>query len=398
MSMLSGSQALGVVISIVTVSVLTRELSTEHFAAFNFALAVLGIGLTAADPGITTALVRDLAQSPERTDELVSQMMGLRVVLAVVVVLGMWGYAWFQLDGMNRLTCLVISAAVLTQAVATPSAALQARVLVKKGVAIELATRIGGFLVLITAVLLGLGAAGAMVGVVAGELAALATLAIVIRGIATMRISFDSRLWRSRLRLGFSIAGASMLSVLVARMGYMVLDQGSSVAELANFGAASRLPMLLERVPLLALSTIFPVMSTLATTDSAALTRLYRWALVRAALLAGALLVIGIPTAPWVIEIWMGPDYLPAVPALRWWLASTACMYVAVVAGNMLIAKHQTRISLVIWIAATPISVVLNWVWVPAHGAAGAAAAMCVTMAFVLVCCLIAAERTPVRA
>jgi O-antigen/teichoic acid export membrane protein len=397
MSMLSVSQGLGLLISIVTVGVLTRHLPDAEWAAYGLAFAVLSVGLTLADPGLSTTLVRDLAQEPERSERLLAETLALRVALALVVVIGIWLYAGLMLDDPNRTAVQVISLVVLTQALATPTTVLQARVLVSRGIVIELVNRLVGFGAMMGAIAAGWGVAGALAGVVIGDLAAQATLYRVVSTLVRVRLLIDWTVWRRRLRLSVSVAGATMLSIIVARFDFFMLERMSPALELAHYNSAYRLPMLLERVPLLALSTIFPLMSSLAASDPAGLTRMYRWALVRAVGLAAAMLAVTWPLAPAIVRLWMGDDALPAVPAMRWLLASTACMYIAVVAGNLLIVRSQAKRSVGIWMIAVPINLGLNWFWIPTHGAEGAAAATCIATAYVLVATLFAASHSEGR-
>ena len=396
--MLSVSQGVGLVISIVTVGVLRRHLPDDQWAAYGLAFAVLSVGLTLADPGLSTTLVRDLAREPERSERLLAETLTLRVVLALAVIIGIWGYAWLMLDGANRTAAQVISLVVLTQALATPITVLQARVLVSRGIGIELVNRLVGFGAMMGAVAAGWGVVGALAGFVVGDLAAQATLYRVVRSLVRVRLLIDWAVWRRRLRLSVSVAGATMLSIIVARFDFFMLERMSPALELAHYNSAYRLPMLLERVPLLALSTIFPLMSSLASSDPAGLTRMYRWALVRAVGLAAAMLAVTWPLAPTIVSTWMGVDSLPAVPAMRWLLASTACMYVAVVAGNLLIVRNQAKWSVGIWMVAVPINLGLNWYWIPVFGAEGAAAATCIAIAFVLAATLVAASKSEARA
>ncbi|GMV20235.1 MAG: hypothetical protein AMXMBFR57_01840 [Acidimicrobiia bacterium] len=398
MSMLSVSQGLGLAISVVTVGVLSRELPTDQFAAHGLAFAVLTVGLTLADPGLNTTLVRDLARKPEDTERLLAETLGLRLALALTVVAGIWAYAWLLLDGADRTAAQVISLVVLTQALGTPTTVLQARVLVTRGVAIELVNRLIGFAAMMAAIAAGYGVSGALAGVVIGDLAGQAVMLRIVSRLVRIRLRIDWEMWRQRLRLSVSVAAATMLSVIVARFDFFMLERMAPVHELALYNSAYRLPMLLERVPLLALSTIFPLMSSLAATDPAALNRMYRWALVRAVALAAVMLAVTLTFGSTIVEIWMGAEYLPAVPAMRWLLASTACMYVAVVAGNLLIVRQQARRSVRIWLIAVPINLTLNWFWIPTHGALGAAAATCVATAVVLIATLVAARASEVQA
>lgn len=395
LSLLSVSQVVGLGISIISVSLLSRALSVAEFGAFNYAFALLSFGLMLADPGLATSLVRDIAQTrdPEQVAIVIQRALGLKLTLAGIVTLVFWTGAWWWLEEPFRAATMILILVVPVQAWALASVVLIARVQVKRGVAIELATRLTGFAALIAALALGWGLPGVLLAVLLGELAGVVATGRLAWSVVRPRPRVDLAYWRALLRASLTVGGASILAVLVNRLDFLMLERLVGADELGYYGAAYRLPQLLERVPMLALATVFPLMSQLAADDRGALLTVYRWSLARATWLAAAAVIAGQLAAPQIVTIWMGPDYLPSVPALRWLLLTTGCIYLAVVAGNLLVAIRQARVSLVIWMVAAPLNVALNWWWIPREGATGAAAATCVTFVVVLLASLVAVER-----
>lgn len=395
LSMLSVSQVAGLGISIITVSLLSRALSVAEFGAFNYAFALLSFGLMLADPGLTTTLVRDVAQTqaPGQVAIVIQRALGLKLTLASVVTIVFLAGAWWRLEEPVRTATMILILVVPVQAWALATVVLMARVQIKRGVAIELVTRLAGFAALVAALALGWGLPGALMAVLIGELAGVIATGRLTWSVVRPRPRMDLGHWRALLRASLTVGGASILAVLVNRLDFLMLERLVGANELGYYGAAYRLPQLLERVPLLALATVFPLMSQLAADDRGALRTLYRWSLVRAWWLAVAAVTVAQLVAPQIVTAWMGTDYLPSVPALRWLLLATGCIYLAVVAGNVLVAIRQTRVSLVIWMVAAPLNVALNWWWIPRAGATGAAAATCVTFVVVLLASLVAVER-----
>jgi len=91
--MQSVTQVMGLAISIASVYVLSRELTVAAYGGFNYMLAVIVFGLTLADLGVSTILVREVVQAPERTEPLVQSTLGLKLVMAVVSMAGAWALA-----------------------------------------------------------------------------------------------------------------------------------------------------------------------------------------------------------------------------------------------------------------------------------------------------------------
>lgn len=393
LSILGLSQGIGIGISILTVAILSRALTLEDFGAFNYAFAFLSLGLVLADPGLNTILVRDAAQTPTHEAPLIQQAIGLKLALALGITALAWVGAFVFLEGAVRLACLIITAIIPLQALSLTSVAMQVRVQVARGVIAELSNRLPGFAVMLGALALGWGLSGVVASLVIGEFTGLVAITALTWTIVAPRPRCDIRVWKHLLRAGLTIGGAAILSTLVNRVDFLMLERMSSLQELGYYGAAYRLPQLLERLPMLALATLFPLMARLALEDRAQLKVVYRWAILRAAVVVIPLAGAAVAFAPWILQVWQGDAYTPAAPALRWLLLSTICVYLAVVAGNVLIVLKQARVLLVVWLVAAPVNVALNWMWVPSQGALGAATATFVTILGVLVASLIAVER-----
>jgi O-antigen/teichoic acid export membrane protein len=393
LAILSVSQVAGMVMSVITVGILSRALSLTEFGAFNYAFAFLSVGLVLADLGLSTTLLRDAAQDSDKEATLIQRAIGLKLVMAAVIVALSWAGAFFYLEESVRTACLIISAIIPLQALSLTGVVLQARVQVKRGVVAELANRLPGFVFMLAALWMGWGLAGVMTSLVVGEVTGFLAITAMTRAVVWPRPRIDVAVWRTLARASLTIGGVSILSVVVSRIDFVMLGQFGSLEDVGYYGAAYRLPQLLERLPMLAMVTLFPLMARLAKDDRRGLRDVYRWSVTRAAAVAAPALLVVVVAAPWILTWWQGVDYLPAVPALRWLLAATLCSCLAVIAGNVLIVIEQARSLLVIWAVAAPVNALLNWFWIADYGATGAAAAGCVTGAVVLVLSLAVVER-----
>lgn len=393
MSILSVSQIAGLLISVVTVGILSRSLSLAAFGAFNYAFAFLSVGLVLSDLGLSTILLRDAAQTPEEEGALIERAIGLKLALALTIMVLSWAGAWFFLDEPARTACLIVSAIIPLQALALTGVVMQARVQVKRGVVAELANRVPGFVAMLAALWMGWGLPGVMASLVVGELTGLVAITLMTRTVVWPRPRIDLAAWRTLARASLTIGGVGILSVVVNRLDFVMLEQMASLEDVGYYGAAYRLPQLMERLPMLAMVTLFPLMARLAGEDRGELRRVYRWSMTRASAVALPVVLVAVGMAPWILSSWQGAEYTSAAPALRWLLLGTLCTALSVVAGNVLIVIDQARLLLVIWALAAPVNLVLNWMWIPVAGETGAAAATCVTAVCVLVMSLIVVER-----
>jgi O-antigen/teichoic acid export membrane protein len=396
--MQSGSQVMNLVISIVSVYVLAHHLTVAEYGGFNYMLAAIYFGLTLADLGVGTILLRDVAQSPERTESLIQTTLGLKLVMSVVPMVGTWMLAWLTLEGDVRWAVMVFSLVLPIQAMGLPLVVLRARVLIKRGVVVEIANRMTGFALMMAAIYAGYGLIGAAAALIVGELAGLAAVLAITRTFVRPIPRVNLRAWRVMLGASVSLGLVSLLGALVNRLDFFMLEAMAGMDEVGLYGAAYRLPNLLERVPLLAMATLYPLMSRLAVDDPRGLRSVYHWSITRAAIAVIPVILVVTYAAPWIIAVWNGPEYAGAVTSLRWLILSTGCMYVSVIASNLLTALGRAHGSLAAWIVAAPVNGVLNWFWIPRYGAAGAAAATTASFVIAMGISLWMAERHLSRA
>jgi O-antigen/teichoic acid export membrane protein len=238
---------------------------------------------------------------------------------------------------------------------------------------------------------------GVTLALVGGELVGLAAVLFATRGLASAVPTFDSPRWRMLLAASLPLGAAAILVAIVNRFDFQMLQWMLPASirdvEIGYYGAAYRVPQLVERLPLLVMATIFPIMSQLSVASPIRLQQLYHQTLRNFALIAAPMVAIVTWQAPMMLRLLCGPGYEPAVPMLRLLVWSSAFVYVAVVAGNLLIAIGHQGASLRAWVIAAPINIGLNLMLIPRYGARGAAASTSVSFLIVLLIVLVLAER-----
>jgi O-antigen/teichoic acid export membrane protein len=389
----SGTQVVALGISVVSVGVLARALGVDGNGQFGYAFAFVFFLLTFADPGISTVVSRDLAAAGDIDATLLQRVLGLRLVMACAVMVAGWVVAFTAIDPVYRWPIVVFSFILPIQAASVGALVFMTRVMVRDAAVVEMTNRLTGFVLVLAAAWAGLGVVGVMAALVVGELAGAGVIAWRTREWVRWVPRLDASIWRQVIRGAVAVGALSFVSALINRLDYFMLESMSTVTAVGLYEAAYRLPRLAEKLPLLAMATVFPLMSRLAASDVVELRRVYRWSLARAAGLALVMLVVVQATASWVLPLWQGEAYRPAVPALRWLIVSSALMYLSLTAGNMLIALRASKPLLGVWTCAALVNVACNWWWIPRYGATGAAAATAVCFAVATIGVLWLAER-----
>jgi O-antigen/teichoic acid export membrane protein len=394
LTMQSGTQALSVCLSVVTTYVLSRKLGVEVYGGFRFLFTFIYFFQALNDLGINTMLIREISQRPERTNDLVRHLLGFKILIAVGLMLAAWVSARiFPMPPFARLAVSVFALILPIQAMTLPFVVLQARVQIAQASVVELTNRLTGFALMMTAVWLGYGLLGVTAALVGGEIAGLAVVILLTRRVVLPVPHFNVAVWREVLALSLPLGAAGLLVALVNRVDFMMLEAMGGLKPLGYYGAAYGVTGLFERVPLLIMATLYPLLSRLAAGDPEPLGRLYHRSLRNFSL--GAVPVVGLVTwfAPVIVRLQFGPAYGPAVGLLRILIWATGCLYVAIVGGNLLIALGQQRVTLRAWLLAAAVNIGLNVIWIPRYGATGAAYATTISFGIVLVITLTACER-----
>lgn len=374
MTMQSGSQAVGMVLGLASTYVLARHLGPESFGGFTYLFSFIYIFLALSDLGTSMTLLREVSQTPSRTAELVQSILGLRLVLSVVsLLIGYVVVALLPLPAAYKLSLRVFLLILPIQAFQTPSVILQARLQMGRGSVVEIANRLTGFVLMMLSVWSGHGLLFVTLSLVCGEI-----VGVVAVGLFTYRVAkpwprFDLTLWTHLVRISLPLSGNAVLVALLNKFDALMLQALGNLTQVGYYGSAYRLPNLIERVPTLAMATLFPVMSRLAVSDPIALRRLYRRTLFGLAALVVPMLIIVIGLAPWIVRAWFGPEYAPVVPLLRVVILSTALVYIGIAGGNLLVALNRTTENFAAMVAATTVNLALNFMWIPKYGALGAA-------------------------
>jgi O-antigen/teichoic acid export membrane protein len=256
---------------------------------------------------------------------------------------------------------------------------------------------------MLAAIANGQGLLWVVAALVFGEAAGAALILVLTWDVVRPVPRFDVGVWRHIVRMSLPLSATTLLVAILNRVDLVLLQKMSptpeiGLARVAHYGSAYRVPNLSERVPQMMMGTIFPMMITFAATDVAALRRLYWKASMQLAAIALPMVAVVTVAAPYIVRVWMGPEYAPVVPLMRVLIWASALLYVALPSANLLIALRFQRINFWMMIPATVLNVALNLVLIPRFGALGAAWATVAAYAFLAIGYLVAVAAVMPRA
>lgn len=359
--------------------VAARVLGTAGFGAYGTAAAFAVILSVLASLGMTPLLVREMARAPARAPALLADahriklaagllMLGALLtlghavlgfpapVLAASLLLGL-GYA---------VGAFVENLAAYFQAVERMHVWTQASALL--GVVWG---GLGAALVLLTSSLVWFCAAPAV-----GQLAALAWLAArAPRRARPGGVSAPGDL-PGLLRGTVPFAAAAVLLTLYYKLDVLLLAHWRAEDEVGVYAAAYRFVDVLQALVVVAVMAAYPRLARVAARAAGPRrwegTRLAETAVLAAVPIAGALWLAREPVVGWLY----GQGYAAAAPVLALLAPLLPTLALNLVGGYVLSSRGRMARVAALYAAATVVSVGLNALLIPAHGARGAALAM----------------------
>ncbi len=388
------SEAVALACGLASAVLLSRHLGVAGYGVFNYAFAFIYFFLTLNDLGLNTVAVREISREPGRADVVIGSLLSLRIVLAGGVLAAAWITIWlWPMDEALRRPLALFALILPLTALNAPALIFQTAMRFEFAATAQIVTRVTGLAFMALMALAGRGVTAMLGALLAAELCGIIVTWLLAKRLVRIAWRFDTSQWRTLLRAALPLAVGILLASIVNRIDFIMLERMASIEAVGLYGAAYRVTSMLEKFPLFVMSTLYPIMSRLAVDDGPRLREVYVRALWRFAATGAVIGAAVAIAAPWLLSAVFGEPYRAAAPALRWLVCATACLFLAMTGGNLLIAAGRARDNAVALAAGAVVNVGLNLLLIPTRGIEGAALATAASFAVVLVITLVAVER-----
>lgn len=373
-----GTYAAGVALGIASAALMTRHLGVEDFGKYVIVTSLIAIVSGLTEAGVSNIAAREFAtRGREARDRLIANVIGIRVTVACLGVIAATGFA--VIAGYNRTMVLGTVLAGVGLVIAT----VQQTYSIPIGVALRFGwlsaldlLRQAAFVAVIVALLLV--DAGLLSFLAAGIPASLLTLVVampLVRGTAPLLPRFEWSEWVDVIRLVGIYAAAAAVGTIYVSAVIVTTSLVGSAEESGYLGAAFRIFTVLVGIPLLLVSTAFPVLARAAHTDQERLQYAVQ-RLVDIALIVGTWMALAtIFGAGVAIDIVAGAAFEPAIPVLQIQGAALLASFLAITGALALVSLHRHVALLLGNLAGLTGVILLTVILVPDFGAKGAAVA-----------------------
>lgn len=365
-------------IGLASVAVTTRYLGATDYGKFALALAFVQTFGLLADVGLLTVAVREMSRTPERTNQLVGAVLALRLALSLAVVpLAALVSLALPYDREVRVAILIAGGSlVLGLANGALVAVFQSRLRMGRAAVSEVLGRASAFAALALVAALDLGFYAVVATAAVGAAVALAASWILVRPLATPRLSARRDTWRPLLAAALPVGAALAVTEIYFRADTFIISLFRDYDEVGAYSLAYRVIELLAVLPAVVMTSVFPLLSRYLGRGG---DRARASTAIDAA--GDVFLAVGVPiaagglvVAPQVVELVAGDGFGQAADPLRILLFAGALAGLSGLLGYALIAGGRQTSALRLALAALVVNLALNLALVPELGIDAAAA------------------------
>jgi O-antigen/teichoic acid export membrane protein len=368
----------GVALALASAPLLIRHLGVVDFGRYTLVLSLIAMVQGLTEGGLAAVGLREYTVLDRaHRQRLMQDLLGLRFVLtitgvALAIVFGLVAGYDSELIAGTIVAGAGLLLLVLFNLVAIP---LQADLRFGWITSAELLRQAIAAVLVVALVIAGAGIVPFLATQIPAGLVALAIAAALVRGVISLRPSFEPAAWWALVRETLPYAIAIAISALYFRIVIVLMSLVSNETQTGYFATSYRVIEVLVAIPVLLVSAAFPVMSRAARDDADRL--LYAGQRTfDLMLIIGVWLTLSVALgAGFMIQVIGGSDFDESIGVLQVQALAVACTFVSVTCGFLLLSLRRHRAILVGNVVPLTFGVVLTLLLAPSDGADGAAIA-----------------------
>ena len=382
----SGARVLGKAASFAVILLLARYLGIEGFGKFAFVTAYLALFGFLTHLGLDVIVIREASRDLKGSESLVGNGIFLKSLLAGVIYVAALLAAWVLGYESEKLLYIAISGVGFFLAPLTLyTAAFFSTLELRLPSVLEIVARMLNLLLVVLVMLAGQGLAVIFVVIVlSGALEAFAKTYYATRRFRP-KWRVDPAEWKYLIKEAWPLALVVIPTLLIQRIDQIMLEHMSGDAVLGYYSAAVRLTEAFLILPVAAMSSLFPLLSRYHEQEPAAFERTSRLGFRYLSILGVAVPCMLAPLSSHAVTLLFGRPFAPAATPVIVLASTLVFLFGGFLLGSVYVVMgRQKALGLLISIAAL-LNVGLNGLWIPAHGATGAAMATLVSYGFAMI-------------
>jgi O-antigen/teichoic acid export membrane protein len=373
-------RAMGLALSLVTVTVTVRYLGASGYGELVTVIAFAGLFETFADMGVATVIVRRVTGGTGSLERLVGLNLGMSLVYALPLWLVTAAAGLVVYAGRSEIQIGVAIVAVgLIFRVISSSYSPIYWIPVRWGAitAADVASRAAALALTVVAIEADAGVVSLMGIQVVPPLLTLIFMVVISRRRGRFQPLFAMREALNLLQEAIPLAGIQLVGVLYYRADGVLLSVLSSTAAVGAYGLGYRLAGQAAIIATVFADSAFSTMTRAWARSTSAFNNIVSRSLDFILLCAAGLVIFGIALGPDLLQVIAPDEFAPsAATVVQLLFVAVAVGFINTLLSQVLIAAHQQRYLVVASTTALVFNIALNLTLIPAHGAIGAGVAL----------------------
>lgn len=372
---------IGTILGFTVVVMLTRYLGAAGYGQYTTVMAYLGFFSVIADLGLYLMVVREISKPGADESYVLGNMMGLRIVCAVIV-LGAAALISFLMPypAIVRTAICIGTLSFLMVAVNQLIVGVFQKHLAMSRVVIgELVGRVVLLGATIWLVAAGAGLLTIIWSVVAGSVVnALVTLWFAHRRVR-LSVRFDFSYWRAIMAVTWPLSISVVLNLIYFRLDTVFLSIFKGSHDVGLYGAAYKVLEILVTFPTLFVGLVLPILTYHATTNRDRFISVFQKSFDVIVLAALPLVVGGVVLAKPIIVLVGGAEFSGAAVIFQLLLIAVAFLFAGSLSGHTIVAINKQRQMVWGYLTVAIVGIVLYLLLIPRFSYYGAAIGTIIT-------------------
>src|SRR4029453_15900845 len=265
-----GTYAAGVALGIASAALMTRYLGVEDFGRYVIVTSLVAMVAGLTEAGVPNIAAREFATRDRRErNRLIANLFGILLSVAVIGVLAAAGFAIVVGYDRTMVAGTIVAGVGLVIATVQQTYAIPIGVALRFGwlSALDLLRQAAFVAIVVVLLLADAGLLPLFAATIPASLFTLAVSIPLVRGHAPLLPRFERAEWLRIVRLVGVYAAAAAVGTIYVSAVVIVTSLVGTAADAGYLGAAFRIFTVLALIPLILVSTAFPVLARAAHTD-----------------------------------------------------------------------------------------------------------------------------------
>jgi O-antigen/teichoic acid export membrane protein len=369
-----GSKGASVLLSLLSVSLLTRYLGREGYGDFTLVFTYISLFAVLSDIGFNQMVIREFARNEQKSLAIKASFLNLKLILnALAILLPIIVLPFFPYSNYLKTAIIIGSFAVATgNMVSYGTSILQSQLKLDLVALLDLIMKVVTVIAIIWFTQIHLNFYYIIGTVFIGNLAGLVSAFLFVRKHLAFRFFLDMDLVKRIIKLGIPVGISSFLAVLYFKVDTLMLSMMRSSADVGIYGLSFKLLDNILMLWALYMASIFPLWSKFfAHSDHAKYKSLLKNTLFVLVGLSAIIIFCGYAFTPLIMRILGGSKFFASMLPFKILLIAVPLFFLNNIFYNMILSFGKTKYLIQPLILSLVVNIVLNFYAIPRYGYIG---------------------------